>query len=76
MGCVFLKVKVYGTLNCPRCEIVKQILFKKGVDFEYIIFTACDRDERKKIMENAKDVGIESFPIILKDDVIIDIKEF
>jgi len=61
------EVKVYTTPTCPYCEVLKQFLREKGVDFEAIDVSQDDKAQ-KYIVEKA---GKLEVPIIEIDDKII-----
>lgn len=68
-------IKVVGNKGCSRCEMVKNILSNKNVEYEYILFLDLDKKEQEELMEKSKSIGQLSFPIIMKGENIIDIKE-
>ena len=68
-------IKVFGTRNCSRCEMVKNILNKKGKTFDYFMIDEIDENEKKDILKKAKECGKLNFPIIIQDEVVVDIKE-
>ena len=68
-------IKVIGTENCNRCMMVKNMLNSKGIKYDYSLFSSLDENYQNTIMDMAKSQGIRSFPIIIKDNKIIDVKE-
>ena len=68
-------IKVIGNKGCSRCEMVKNILSNKNVEYEYILFLDLDKKEQDELIERSKNAGQLSFPIIMKGENIIDIKE-
>lgn len=68
-------IKVIGNKNCNRCEIIVNLLNQKNIDFNYCYFSDLDKDEQTKISKEAEDKGLLTFPIIIKNNNIIDVKE-
>ena len=68
-------IKVIGTENCNRCMMVKNMLNSTGIKYDYSLFSSLDENYQNTIMDMAKSQGISSFPIIIKDNKIIDVKE-
>jgi glutaredoxin len=68
-------VTVIGTENCSRCKMVKDILTNKGIEFNYILFSSLSEDDKQKYLLMAAENKYASFPIILKDDKILNLQE-
>lgn len=68
-------IKVIGNKGCSRCEMVKNILSNKNVEYEYVLFSDLEKKEQDKVLDLSKSAGQLSFPIIMKGENIIDIKE-
>jgi len=68
-------IKVIGNSNCSRCEITKQILINKGIDFEYGLLSDLPEEKQKELLKKARLKAQLNMPLIFKDDEIIDIKE-
>jgi glutaredoxin len=68
-------VRVIGSLGCINCEITKQTLKKKGVDFTYEILNQLSEEEQSKLTDLAKSKGLLKMPLILKDDELTTIAE-
>lgn len=68
-------IKVVGNKNCNRCEIIKNLFKQKNIDFEYLYLSDLDKKEQEKLLKEAEDKGLLNFPIIIKNDNIIDAKE-
>ena len=43
-------LKLYGAPSCPKCMMAKQLLQKKGVDYEYVD-TFADKSAADKVLE-------------------------
>jgi glutaredoxin len=68
-------LKIIGTKNCSRCITVKNILTTKKVDFEYFLLDELGSSDQDKYMKLAKENNQLQFPLIIKDDKLIDIKD-
>lgn len=53
-------IKVYGKMNCSKCENLKSILNGRGISFEY-------NDDLKTLMTVASKARIMSAPVVEKD---------
>ena len=62
-------IRVIGTHGCGRCQMVKNILQSKNIDFCYENFNdVTDKDFVESIIDK---YNISSFPIILKNEEYI-----
>ena len=61
-------LKLYGAPSCPKCMMAKQLLQKKGVDYEYVD-TFADKNATDKVLE----AGVRALPAMEINGVI---KEF
>jgi|BioPla2DNA2_1021312.scaffolds.fasta_scaffold298155_1 glutaredoxin len=68
-------VRVIGSLGCVNCEITKQTLKKKGVEFIYELFNQLPDEEQIRLEEMAASKGLIKMPLILKDDELTTISE-
>jgi len=68
-------IRVIGNHGCSRCEITKQILTNKGIEFEYELLSDLPEETQKLYMKSAKLKGQLNMPLIFKNDELIDIKE-
>lgn len=62
-------IKVYGKVNCSKCQLLKNILDEKNVNYEYI-------DDLKTLMMVASKARIMSAPIVEKDKKIYTMEQF
>ncbi len=62
-----MKVKVYSTPTCPYCAMVKDLLTRKGVDFEEIDVSK----DMKAAEEMVKKSGQMGVPVTEMGDTII-----
>ena len=68
-------LRVIGTKNCGRCISIKNALMNNNVEFEQILITDISENEREEILLKAKEKKQEQFPLIMKDDEIITLRE-
>lgn len=66
---------IIGTAGCSRCEMIKGILSKKGIEFEYKILSELSTEEQNKYYVLAEESKINNFPLIVKDNKIYDLQE-
>jgi len=64
-----------GKENCSRCEMIKNILSNKNIEFEYKILESFSEEERKNYIKLGKEFKQTSFPLIVKDNKVLDLKE-
>jgi glutaredoxin len=70
------EIKVYGKSGCPRCSMVKTILAKKEIEYEYIDLYSLSKEEQDRILSVAKSSKDQVvFPIILKNDISVFVSE-
>ena len=63
-------VTVIGKNNCSSCEMTKNILNNKGVEYEYKMFEDLHNEEQAKLRKIAR-----SFPILLIDGEVKTLQE-
>lgn len=63
-------VLVIGTENCSRCNMVKNILTNKKVDYQYILINDLPELEQDKYLTTARENNQMSYPMIFKDGEI------
>lgn len=68
-------LKVIGKNNCSRCDMVKNILNNKGIEFEYELMEELGCDEKKEYMKMARENGIMEFPLIYIDSELKSLDE-
>jgi glutaredoxin len=62
-------IKVYGKAGCSRCEMVKQILAKKNIQYEYFLLDDLPYQEKEEVLTLAKLANEKMIlPIILKEN--------
>jgi glutaredoxin len=69
------KIKVIGTSNCSRCSTVKNILNSKNIEFDYLVIDNMNEEDSTSYMDMAKTANVRNFPLIIKDNKIINLNE-
>lgn len=64
-----------GKENCSRCEMIKTILSSKNIEYEYRKIEDIPEEEGIKYKELGREYKQLSFPLIIKDDKVYDLKE-
>jgi glutaredoxin len=64
-----------GKKNCSRCEIIKNILLNKNINYKYKLFEDLSSEEKNRYIKLAKKNNQMEFPLIIKNNQIIDFKE-
>ena len=70
-----MMIEVYGTKNCSRCTMVKNILSSKGYEVCYKLLEDLDVDVKNEVMTKASERGLKSLPIIFLNNEPVDMKE-
>jgi glutaredoxin len=68
-------LKIIGTENCGRCNIVLNLLKEKEVRFDYAKLKDLPNEEQILLMDKAKQKKQLSFPLILKDGELVTLQE-
>lgn len=68
-------IKVIGKKNCSACEMTKTILKNKGIEFEYELLDEIEESLRKEYIKLAREQGMLSMPLIIKENKIIKLQE-
>jgi len=68
-------IRVIGSKGCVNCEITKQTLKKKGIEFSYELLSDLPDSEQSQLNEMARSKGLMKMPLILKNDELITISE-
>lgn len=56
-------IKVYGTGTCPKCQMAKQYLTKKGVPFESLNIL-----DYPDVADKLESKGVMSLPVVMLGD--------
>jgi glutaredoxin len=68
-------ILVIGKTNCSRCEMVKNILNTKEINYKYENYDNLSQEEKDLYMKMAKESHLLSFPLIIQNEKVIDLKE-
>ena len=68
-------ILVIGSKNCSKCKTVKGILDDKKIEYTYKIIDDFTGEEQSSYLKMAKEKGLLSFPLIIKDNNIINLQE-
>jgi len=68
-------ILVIGTENCSRCNMTKNILNNKSMEYEYKLINSLSLEEQNKYLEIAKNNGQMSYPMIFRDQVLITLQQ-
>jgi glutaredoxin len=68
-------VKVIGSKSCVNCEITKQTLKKKGIEFTYELMSELSEEEQSMLNDMAVKKKMIKMPLILKDNELTTIAE-
>lgn len=64
-----------GKENCSRCEMVKNILTNRNIEFEYKLLNDLSNDIKFRYLAMARESGLIDLPLIIQDGKVIDFKE-
>lgn len=70
------EIMVYGKKGCSRCSMVKTILEKKSINYDYFDLESLpeqEQDEIKNLAKKSKETMV--LPIILKNGVSMFVSE-
>ena len=68
-------IEVIGNTGCSKCIRTCKILEKNGINFSYELITELEEKEATKYKNKAKESGQQYFPIIIKNNKIVELKE-
>jgi glutaredoxin len=66
---------VIGSEGCSHCKMTQAILNKKGVEYEYKLRGDIPKEKLQEYIKLARNKGLATFPMIVKDEEIITIEE-
>ena len=55
------KVKVYTKYGCPQCDMTKNVLNAKGIDYE--LYNVQDDEEAKRFV--VEELGVMAMPVVI-----------
>lgn len=68
-------ILLIGTNGCSKCRITKQLLTQKNIEFEYKLLDEFSTEESNRYLNMAEEAEQFSFPLILKDNRIVELKD-
>lgn len=68
-------IVVIGARGCSRCEAIKRILNQKKIEYKYLLYDDMTDESQNMYLEKAKEAGMMNFPLIIKNDQLIDVKD-
>lgn len=68
-------IEVFGSKNCARCTMVKNILTNKKLTFTYSMLEDLPQDEYENRMKIASEKKQMNLPLIFKNNELIKIEE-
>jgi glutaredoxin len=66
---------VVGKQQCSRCDMTKNILNNKQIDFEYVLMEDLSEEDKAKYRKMAITAKQLEMPLIIKDNKIITLQE-
>lgn len=66
---------VIGKENCSSCEITKNILKNKNIEFEYKLLDSLKEEDKDKYLKLAKEGRQMSMPLIIKNQQLVTLQE-
>ena len=70
-----MKVTVIGSRGCSKCKITKTLLEQKKIPFEYKMIEDLPEQDQNSYINKAQNAGTMNFPIIIKDDNIVNLED-
>lgn len=68
-------IKVIGKNSCSKCDMVKQLLNNKNVEFDYEMLEDMEDEMKGKVLKMARQLGRMEMPLIIKDGQLIDMDQ-
>jgi glutaredoxin len=68
-------VLMIGNEGCSRCKVTQDILTSKGIPFKYQLISELDGNDAAVYLAMAKAAKQTSFPILIKDDLVVTLQE-
>lgn len=66
---------LYGNVGCSRCIIAQRLLKKKGIEFSYTHLNDLSEEDRKVLVDKAREAGKVELPLIVKDDKFFGVED-
>jgi glutaredoxin len=68
-------ITLIGAENCPKCATVKRMLEEHEIQFIYYDMSDLDKALRLKYIEEARKVGQNGLPVIMKGNDVKQLQE-
>lgn len=68
-------IELIGKKNCGRCNIVKDILNSKNIEYNYSLLEDFSQLEQDNFINMATNSGQTQMPLIIKNNKIITLQE-
>ena len=68
-------IKIIGKQQCSRCDMTKNILNNKQIEFEYVLMESLTPEEQTEYRKMAIKAKQMEMPLIIKDNKIITLQE-
>ncbi len=62
-----MKVKIYSTVTCPYCKMLKDYLTERGVTFENVFVDQSEEGRVEMMADSGGFLGVP-FTVVVKDD--------
>lgn len=66
---------VIGQNDCTACKLAVNLLTKRNIEFEYILFDSLSSEEQQYYINLAEQHNQLSYPLIIKDNSLITLQE-
>ncbi len=68
-------ILVIGSEGCSICKMTQSALDKKGIQYEYKLRGDIPKEKLQEYIKMARNKGLETFPMIVKNEEIITLGE-
>ena len=68
-------ILLIGQEGCNRCQMTKNILINKCVDFKYVHLDDLSQEEQDKYIKLATENNMLELPLIVKDNNIVTLQQ-
>ncbi len=68
-------ILVVGNKGCSKCKVTQDILSSKEIEFEYKLIDDMNPEDVAKYMTMARAAQQNTFPILIKDDLVVTLQE-
>ena len=68
-------ILLIGQKGCNRCQMTKNILINKNIDFDYKLLNELSKEEQDKYLKMATEKQMFELRLIIKDNNLITLQE-